>query len=140
MSKESFISRPARILVVDDERHIARLMEYVLKKECYQVRVATSGEQALEMIERFEPDGLLLDLVMPGLSGLDVLKRVRANHHHDHVKIGILTARSFEGMSSEVSEAGASFHCVKPAAPTTLIKKLLDSGVAPLISNRAEVA
>jgi hypothetical protein len=60
-----------RVLVVDDERHIARFLEFVLKKAGYDVALAYSGEQALVAVEAFDPDVMLLDLVLPKLTGLD---------------------------------------------------------------------
>jgi response regulator receiver domain-containing protein len=71
--------QPANVLVVDDERHIARFLEFVLKKAGYEVAVAHNGEQALAAVDGFEPDAVLLDLVLPGISGLEVLKRLRSD-------------------------------------------------------------
>jgi DNA-binding response OmpR family regulator len=130
-------ARPARILVVDDERHIARLLEYVLRKEGYEVRVAHDGEQALAAVEKDLPDAVLLDLVLPGISGLDVLKTLRADKQYAGLTIAVLSARSFEDMPSELIEAGANFHCTKPVAPSTLLKKLIDVGVPPKVSVQA---
>src|SRR5829696_3890043 len=92
-------TRAARVLVVDDERHIARFLEFVLKKAGYEVAVAYDGEQALAEADRFAPDALLLDLVMPKLSGLEVLKRLRMDENHAGLAIAVLTARAFEDMS-----------------------------------------
>src|ERR1043165_6009667 len=94
-------SRAARVLVVDDERHIARFLEFVLKKAGYEVALAYDGEQALAKASQFAPDALLLDLVMPKLSGLEVLKHLRADEKHAGLVIAILSARSFEDMSGE---------------------------------------
>jgi CheY-like chemotaxis protein len=127
--------RAARVLVVDDERHIARVLEFVLKKAGYQVAVAYDGEQALAEVKRFMPDALLLDLMMPRLSGLEVLKRLRTDERYARLIIAILTARSFEQMSGEILTAGANLHCEKPVAPSTLLRQLLELGVSPLVEN-----
>lgn len=130
-------TRPARVLAVDDERHIARLIEFVLKKESYEVRIAHSGEQAIEAIGDFSPDAMLLDLILPGMSGLDVLKRLKADDKHSKLAVMVLTARSFEEMPAEVLEAGAHLHCTKPIAPPSLIRKLLDLKVPPVFVEAA---
>lgn len=130
--------RPARILVVDDERHIARLLEYVLRKEGYEVQVAHDGEAALAAVEHTQPDAVLLDLVLPGISGLEVLKALRSDKQRAGLTIAVLSARSFEDMPSELIEAGANFHCTKPVAPSTLLRKLVDVGVPPKLNVQAQ--
>lgn len=132
------LMRPARVLVVEDERHIARFLEFVLKKAGYEVAVAGDGEEALEQVERFAPDAMLLDLVMPRLSGLEVLRFLRADKKHDDLIIAVLTARSFGDMSADILSAGANLHCEKPIAPSTLLRQLLDFGVPPLLEGRMQ--
>lgn len=126
-------NRPARLLVVEDERHIARFLEFVLKKEGYHVALAGDGEQALSMIESANPDAILVDLVLPGISGLDVLRQVRADEGNRDLVVLVLTARSFENTPEEVILAGADSHCTKPIAPSTLLRKLMDFGVPPRV-------
>jgi DNA-binding response OmpR family regulator len=128
---ENHWTEPARILVIEDERHIARFLEFVLKKGGYEVVVAYNGAQALAAAEPFEPDAILLDLVLPGMSGLEILRRLRADPRQARTIIMVLSGRSFGDLPSEVMEAGANAHCTKPIAPSTLLKKLLDLGVPP---------
>jgi DNA-binding response OmpR family regulator len=123
--------QPAKVLVVDDERHIARFLEFVLKKAGYEVAVAHNGEQALAAVDGFEPDAVLLDLVLPGISGLEVLKRLRSDRKHARCVVMVLSARSFGHAPAEVMEAGANAQATKPIAPSTLLKKLLELGVPP---------
>jgi CheY-like chemotaxis protein len=132
--------RSARVLVVEDERHIARFLEFVLRKAGYDVAVANDGEEALEIVERFQPDAMLLDLVMPKLSGLEVLRTLRADKKYAELIIAVLTARSFGEMSAEILTAGANLHCEKPIAPSTLLRQLLDFGVPPMVDQRSRVA
>jgi DNA-binding response OmpR family regulator len=124
--------RPARVLVVEDERHIARLMQFVLQREGYQVAIAYDGAQALSLANDQAPDAVLLDLVLPDTSGLEILKQMRALEQFRSIPIALLSARSFEAASS-LNDAEVSFHCTKPVAPSTLIRKLLDFGVPPMI-------
>src|ERR1041385_6580894 len=109
-------ARPARILVVDDERYITRLIEFMLKREGYEVYVAHDGAHALVAAAEFRPDALLLDLVMPGLSGVDVLRRLRAAPQSNHVVFMVLPGFFFDKPSNELPRAGPSLYCVKPVA------------------------
>lgn len=137
-----------RILIVEDERHIARFLEYNLKKEGFAAQVAASGERALAAIEEFAPQAMLLDLLLPGISGFEVIKQVRADARHQDLVIVLLTARSFEHTpadkpAGEISDdgeiaavgdkaaVGANAICAKPIAPSTLLKTLLELGISP---------
>jgi CheY-like chemotaxis protein len=128
-------TRRTRVLVVDDERHISRLLEFVLAKQGYQVKVANSGEQALATVDDFAPDVVLLDLVMPGISGLDVLKQLRSDGKHSDLKILVLSAHAFEHLPEELKGAGASHLGNKPIAPSSLLKMLVDWGLPQYIPN-----
>jgi len=126
--------RPARVLVVDDERHIARFLEFVLKKAGYLVAVAHDGDEALLKAHEFEPDAILLDLVMPKLSGLEVLRQLRADPRFAQVFVAVLSARSFEERAKEVLTAGANLNCEKPVAPSTLLNQLASFGITPKLN------
>ena len=129
----------AKILVVDDERHIARFLEFVLKKAGYEVALAYNGEQALAAAEAFDPDVVLLDLVLPGLPSLEVLKRLRADFGHAALAVMVMSTQPFEELPAELREAGANAHCTKPMAPSTLLKKLADLGVPPSIQGSGPI-
>lgn len=125
--------RKTRILVIEDVRYIARFLEYTLQKEGYEVAVAHSGEQALETIDSFKPDGILLDLMLPGISGLDVLRYLRSLELYKEIIVIVLTGRSFEETPSDILESGANSHCAKPIAPSTLFRTLLKFGLPPML-------
>jgi DNA-binding response OmpR family regulator len=138
MTTERQWTEPARILVIEDERHIAKFLEFVLRKAGYEVAVAYNGPQALAAAEPFEPDAVLLDLVLPGMSGLEILKCLRADPRHAGLVVLVLSAHSFGDLPDELLEAGANVHCPKPIAPSTLLKKLLDLGVPPTMQRRLQ--
>lgn len=119
------------MLVVDDERHIARFLEFVLKRDGYDVRVAHDGQQALAAVQSFEPDAMVLDLGLPRLSGVEILKVVRADPSHAKMVVLVLTAKSFEEGLEEVKRAGASSICSKPIAPSALLKIMAELGAPP---------
>jgi DNA-binding response OmpR family regulator len=73
---------PVDVLVIDDEEHVAELLAEVLSEEGYHVAVAADGLRGLEYVARYQPRLVLLDVMLPGLSGVEVLGRLRADHHH----------------------------------------------------------
>ena len=132
MASEPMNQDLTSVLVVEDERHIASFLEFVLKRAGYEVAVVYDGEQALAAVEAFAPDAMLLDLMLPGLTGLEVLKRLRADPRYASLVIMVLSGRSFGDVPAEVMEAGANEYCTKPIGPSTLLKKLADLGVPPV--------
>jgi DNA-binding response OmpR family regulator len=122
---------PIRVLVVEDEQHIAKFLQFVLNKGGYDVSLAYDGEEALAVFEQYRPDAILLDLVLPGISGLDVLRQLRSDPNNARVAILILTASSVEQLAEEVVEAGANSYCPKPIAPSRLLQKLDELGLPP---------
>jgi two-component system, OmpR family, KDP operon response regulator KdpE len=104
--------RKARILVVDDEKEITRALQRGLSTYGYEVLVTHSGEEALELIERQRPDLLLLDLGLPGISGLEVCKQVRAQSHLP--PIIVISVRSRESEKVRALDLGADDYVSKP--------------------------
>jgi CheY-like chemotaxis protein len=123
------ILRPARALVVDDEASTARLLEFVLQMRGYSVRTAADGPEALRAVCEFMPDVMLLDLQLPGMSGLSLLHQVRAIPGAERTVVVILTGRGFDEKSTEVLAAQAQAFRRKPVAPSTLIKTLESLGI-----------
>lgn len=121
----------SRVLVVDDEQHIARFLQFLLNKEGYQTEAAFDGISALEKFESFQPDGILLDLILPGLSGIEVLKSI-----HQATKdlerrpvILLLTGLNLQDLPADIMEFGVAAHCVKPVAPSALLRHLRSHGL-----------
>ena len=125
--------RPGRILIVEDERHIARLLDFVLSKAGYELSVANTAEDALVEIEKCKPDALLLDLVLPGMGGLEFLRIIRAKPSFSSCVVIVLSGHWFEHTDATLAEAGASAQCSKPIAPSTLLRKLRELSVHPLM-------
>src|SRR5260221_6772884 len=102
------------ILVVEDERSIASLVELYLTKEGYEVTVASDGHAALEEFERAKPALVLLDVMLPGIDGFEVCKRLRAR---SRVPIIMLTAKDQEIDRVLGLELGADDYVAKPFSP-----------------------
>ena len=103
-----------KVLTVDDEGHILELLKYNLESSGYEVVQAESGEEALTIIEKEKIDLILLDLMLPGIDGLEVLKRIRSNEIYKRVPIIMLTAKSEEIDTVLGLEMGADDYIAKP--------------------------
>lgn len=113
-----------QILVVDDEEDILELMRYNLAKEGYQVSCATSGEQALAKAAEESPDLIVLDLMLPGMDGLDVCRQLKTNAGTREVPIVMLTAKSEEADIVTGLELGADDYVTKPFSPRVLLARI----------------
>jgi two-component system, OmpR family, response regulator MprA len=110
------------ILVVDDERAVRDSLRHALELEGYDVELAVDGGDALARIERSAPDAIVLDVLMPGVTGLDVARRLRSRG--DTVPILMLTARAAVEDRVEGLDAGADDYLVKPFALDELLARL----------------
>ena len=114
-------AKPEKILVVDDEEHIIELVELYLSKEGYQVVKATDGDEAVEKFTVEKPDLLVLDIMLPGRDGLDVLREVRKT---SQVPVIMLTARESEVDKVVGLELGADDYLTKPFSPRELVARV----------------
>lgn len=112
------------ILVVEDEESIVELVRYNLQREGYAVHIAMSGEEALGFLRNFQPDLILLDLMLPELDGIEVCKRVRKDEAARNVPILMLTARGEESDIVAGLEAGADDYVTKPFSPKVLLARV----------------
>jgi two-component system phosphate regulon response regulator PhoB len=114
----------ARILVVDDEPDIAALVAYHLARESYRVRTVGSGPEALAALEAEVPDLLLLDVMLPGLGGLDLLREIRRRPELAHLPVILLTARKEEQDRVAGLREGADDYVPKPFSPQELVLRV----------------
>ncbi|WP_088228538.1 response regulator transcription factor [Desulfosporosinus sp. FKB] len=114
----------ATILVVDDEEPIQELLRFNLEKEGYQVRVAKDGPEALVSIEKEQPDLLVLDVMLPGMDGLEVCRRLRLNTKFQQIPIIMLTAKGEEIDKVLGLELGADDYMTKPFSPRELLARI----------------
>jgi two-component system, OmpR family, phosphate regulon response regulator PhoB len=112
------------ILVVDDEAEICDLVKYNLAREGYRVVEEHDGEAALERIFKSPPDLLVLDLLLPKLSGLEVLKAIRGEARVRSLPVLVLTARSTEMDKLIGFERGADDYLTKPFSPRELVARV----------------
>lgn len=112
------------ILVVDDERDITELLSYNLKRAGFDVAVASSGRQALTAVEAQIPDLIVLDVMLPELSGVEVAGRLRANPRVAHVPILMLTAKTEEVDQVVGLTVGADDYVTKPFSMKVLLARV----------------
>jgi two-component system phosphate regulon response regulator PhoB len=112
------------ILVVDDEEDILELVQYSLVREGYQVQGALSGEDALKKVAKESFDLIVLDLMLPGIDGLEVAKQLRNEKKTKQVPIVMLTAKGEEADVVTGLELGADDYVTKPFSPRILIARI----------------
>ncbi len=114
------------ILVVDDNQDIRDLISLILEEEGYSVISAEEGTSALALIKEKEPTLVLLDVMMPGISGLEVLRQLRASKRSQvsQTPVIMITAKSQSTDIDEALEAGATSYIVKPFRADALLEKV----------------
>ncbi|NJD25390.1 MAG: response regulator [Betaproteobacteria bacterium] len=113
-----------KILIVDDEPNIVISLEFLMKKEGFEVAVAGDGEDALAKVAAFAPDLVLLDVMMPKKSGFEVCEALRADPARAGLRIVMLTAK---GRDTEVAKGlalGANAYVTKPFSTKELVAKV----------------
>jgi two-component system phosphate regulon response regulator PhoB len=113
-----------RILVVEDEKDIFELIRFNLAREGYVVTGATSGEKALKQISVELPDLVVLDLMLPGIDGLSVAKKIKNNPETEGLPIVMLTAKTEDSDIVSGLEIGADDYITKPFSPRVLIARI----------------
>lgn len=115
---------PERILVVDDEPEIVALVAYHLAKAGFRVATASNGQEALELARRERPSLIVLDLMLPGMSGFDVLEQLRADESMRDTAVLMLTARREEPDRIRGLSLGADDYLTKPFSPAELVLRV----------------
>ncbi|MBM3520649.1 MAG: phosphate regulon transcriptional regulatory protein PhoB [Alphaproteobacteria bacterium] len=115
---------PASILVIEDEEPIRLLLRYNLEAEGYRVREAEQGEDALTLVEEERPDLIILDWMLPGVSGVEVCRILRAREENRGIPIIMLTARSEESERVRGLSVGADDYVVKPFSVQELLGRI----------------
>ncbi len=112
------------VLVVDDEEDVLELIRYNLERAGYRVSCAASGEEALALARRTGPDVILLDLMLPGVDGLDVCRQLRADAATRDIPVVMVSARGEEADVVAGLELGADDYVTKPFSPRVLLSRV----------------
>jgi two-component system response regulator MtrA len=121
MSASESISAKSRVLVVDDDASLAEMLSIVLRQEGFDAATVHRGDQALDAFRRYRPDVVLLDLMLPGVDGIEVCQQIR---RESGVPIVMLTAKGEVGDVVRGLESGADDYVVKPFKPKELLARI----------------
>ena len=113
-----------RILLIEDEPDLAEVLQYNLEKEGFQVELAHRGDTGLELVHREIPDLILLDLMLPGIDGLEVTRLLKRDPATTHLPIVMLTARGEEVDRIVGLELGADDYISKPFSPREVVLRV----------------
>ena len=113
-----------KILVIEDEEDIIELVKYNLEKEGFAIYSADNGEDGLTKLRNLKPSLVILDLMLPGIDGLEVAKRIKKNDNLVHIPIIMLTAKTAESDIVAGLELGADDYITKPFSPKVLISRV----------------
>lgn len=116
-----------RVMIIDDEAETCRMLSTALELFGFETASALSGKEALDMMDGFMPQAIVLDLMMPGMDGFEVARRVRARPALDRVPIIVVTAMGEYGAEEKAMQAGASHFMHKPVGIAELATAIKNS-------------
>jgi two-component system alkaline phosphatase synthesis response regulator PhoP len=129
-----------KILLVDDEKDILDLIGYNLEREGYEVQTAVNGRKALELARQFNPDLVLLDVMMPEMDGMEACREFREDPQFKNLIIAFLTARNEDYSQIAGFDAGADDYISKPIKPRVLVSRVKALLRRPLASESTQVS
>ncbi|WP_443947203.1 response regulator transcription factor [Pedobacter sp. AW1-32] len=133
-----------KILIVDDEPDILELIEYNLKKEGYQVFLASNGQEGISVAKKVHPDLIILDIMMPKMDGIEACRLMRAIPEFKNTFMVFLTARSEEYSEIAGFNVGADDYIAKPIKPRALVSRInailrRNAGTEEISENKLEI-
>ncbi len=120
-----------KLLIADDEDGVRSLVRMTLSAEPYEILEAIDGDQALDLARSERPDLMFLDVMMPGLSGVDVCRALKADPRTASITIIMLTAKAQDGDRDQGLRAGADDYFTKPFSPVGLLHKVEETFARP---------
>ncbi|HPH31922.1 MAG TPA: response regulator [Chitinophagaceae bacterium] len=118
------MSTTKKILVVDDDPYILMSLEFLMKKNGFDVMVARNGTEALEIVEKQVPDIVLLDIMMPDVDGYAICKHIKSSKKLKEAKVVFMSAKSKETDIQKGYDLGASLYVTKPFSTRQLLKQV----------------
>lgn len=115
-----------KILIVDDEPNIALSVEFLMKREGYEVAIARDGQEALDLLPETDPDLMVLDVMMPRKNGFEVCSEVRNDPNFSGLPILMLTAKGREAEMKKGLSLGADAYITKPFSTRELVAKVIE--------------
>lgn len=118
------MSELKKILVVDDDPYILMSLEFLMKKNGYDVMVARNGTEALDIVEKQLPHLVLLDIMMPDVDGYEICKHIKASKKLKDAKVVFMSAKSKEADIKKGYDLGASLYITKPFSTREMMKQI----------------
>ena len=117
---------PAKILIVEDDKNLNLMLKLILKNKSldWDLQSAHSGQEALDSLEKFLPDLIILDIMMPEMDGLEFLSRLRVNKKYASIKLAALSALNDAQTISRAQANGVDEYWTKPIMPDTLVSNI----------------
>ena len=115
---------PDKVLIVDDEPNIVISLEFLMQQAGYEIAVARDGQQALDALDSFRPDLVLLDVMLPHKTGFEICQMIRESSAWRDIKIVMLTAKGRDVDITKGMELGADAYVTKPFATKELVDKV----------------
>ena len=112
------------IVIADDDEDLRLLVEVTLENPTYQIFTAVDGIQALETVNKLHPDLLIIDWMMPGLNGCEVVTQLRQHPHMATLPVVMLTAKDAQEAQAQTASLALAGYLVKPFSPIELIQKV----------------
>ncbi len=119
-----------KILVVDDDPYILMSLEFLMKKNGYDVMVARNGTEALDIVGKQMPDVVLLDIMMPDVDGYEICRHIKKTAKLKHTRVVFMSAKSKEADIQKGYDLGAALYITKPFSTRELVKQIQE-----LVSN-----
>jgi CheY-like chemotaxis protein len=116
------MTKPIKILCVEDSVNVQQMLSFILSKAGYKPFIASNGREAIEKARSLMPDLILMDIMMPDVSGIQAIKRIKADPTCQHIPILVLSAYTSSKLVSQAMEAGAAQYLEKTIIPDELIK------------------
>jgi DNA-binding response OmpR family regulator len=113
-----------KILVVDDDPYILMSLEFLMKKNGYDVMVARNGTEALDIVGKQMPDIVLLDIMMPDVDGYEICRHIKKTAKLKHTKVVFMSAKSKEADIQKGYDLGAALYITKPFSTRELVKHI----------------
>lgn len=118
------MAQPSHVLIVDDEPNIVLSLEFLLQQKGYRLSLASDGETAWRTLLADPPDLVLLDVMLPGLDGFEICRRLRGDRRFDRTRIILLTARGREVDRLQGEDLGADLYITKPFSTRELVQEV----------------
>lgn len=113
-----------KVLIVDDEPNIVMSLEFLMRKNSFEVFIARNGTEAMDLLGKEVPDLILLDIMMPDMNGYEICRHVKNTDRFQHTKVILISAKSRQADIEMGKSVGADLYVTKPFSTKNLIKQI----------------